>query len=76
MTFVLSRVLLCFFTAMYHSYVFLVHGKGPAVGDFGNELSLNSTTTSSQIRILNNNIQSINCWTNEVPGKSNLQLLS
>ena len=60
---------------MGRSYVFLVHGQGPAVGDFGAKLSQNSTTTSSQIIIRNNNIHNIKCWTNEVPGKCrNLQL--
>lgn len=38
-------------------YVFLVHGKGPAVGGQGFELSADSTTTSSNVKILNNNIE-------------------
>ena len=38
-------------------YVFLVHGKGPAIGGQGFELSSNSTTTSSNVKISNNNIE-------------------
>ena len=51
------------------SYAFLVHGRGPAVGDFGFELSTNTTLISSRIVIQNNKINNMKCWTNEVPGK-------
>jgi hypothetical protein len=52
------------------SYAFLVHGRGPAVGDFAFELSTNSSLTSSNVVIKNNVIENIQCWTNEVPGKT------
>lgn len=48
-------------------YAFLVHGRGPAVGDFGFDLATNTTLTSSRVTISNNTIQDIKCWTNEVP---------
>jgi hypothetical protein len=48
-------------------YAFLVHGRGPAVGDFAFDLSTNTTLTSSNIIIRNNIIRNMKCWTNEVP---------
>lgn len=50
-------------------YGFLIHGKGPAVGDFALELEYAHARTSSNIAIRNNIIENITCWTNEVPGK-------
>jgi len=44
-------------------YAFLVHGLGPAVEGQGFELSSNSTIISSNIKISDNNINSIKCWT-------------
>mmetsp|Transcript_5475 Transcript_5475/g.8143 ORF Transcript_5475/g.8143 Transcript_5475/m.8143 type:complete len:733 (+) Transcript_5475:32-2230(+) len=48
-------------------YAFLVHGKGPAVGDYGFKLSSNSNITSSRILIKENKINNIKCWVNEIP---------
>ncbi|GFH62103.1 hypothetical protein CTEN210_18579 [Chaetoceros tenuissimus] len=47
-------------------YAFVIHGKGPAVGGFGFELS-DSSKMSSNIQIIDNVIENIKCWTNEVP---------
>jgi hypothetical protein len=55
-----------------YSYAFLVHGRGPAVGDFGFDLSSNRTLTSSNVVIRQNKITNIKCWTNEVPGKKTI----
>ena len=52
------------------SYAFLVHGRGPAVGDFGFDLSTNTELTSSRIIIKKNKIENMKCWTNEIPGKN------
>ena len=52
---------------LVHSYAFNVHGKGPAVGDFGFELASDDSLTSSDIVIKNNEIRRMKCWTNEVP---------
>jgi hypothetical protein len=40
---------------------------GPAVADFGYWLSSNSSETSSDIVISNNNINNLTCWNDEVP---------
>jgi hypothetical protein len=48
-------------------YTFVVHGKGPAVGDYGLGLSRDDTLTSSNVNILNNSVNNIKCWTNEIP---------
>lgn len=48
-------------------YTFVVHGKGPAVGDYGLGLSRDDTLTSSNISISNNSVSNIKCWTNEIP---------
>jgi hypothetical protein len=50
------------------SYAFLVHGKGPAVGGQGFVFDTNTSLTSSNIIIENNEIASIKCWNKEVPG--------
>ena len=55
-------------TYIINSYVFAVHGKGPAVGDFGFQLSPDDSTTSSNISIRDNEMRRIKCWTTEVPG--------
>ena len=47
-------------------YVFLVHGKGPAVGGFGEEQSEDDSELSADVSILDNNAQNIKCFTNEV----------
>jgi hypothetical protein len=47
-------------------YVFLVHGKGPAVGGFGEVQAENADALSNNVAILNNNAQNIKCFTNEV----------
>jgi hypothetical protein len=47
-------------------YAFIIHGKGPAVGGFGFELT-ESTKMSSNIQISDNTIHNIKCWENEVP---------
>ena len=47
-------------------YVFLVHGKGPAVGGFGEAQAENADALSNNVAILNNNAQNIKCFTNEV----------
>jgi len=49
-------------------YVFVVHGKGPAVGGQGEKYNeLDDTATSSNIVIKYNSINNIKCWNNEVP---------
>jgi len=47
-------------------YAFLVHGRGPAVGGFGNVQSTDVSALSTDVSILNNNIANIKCFTNEV----------
>jgi hypothetical protein len=47
-------------------YVFLVHGKGPAVGGFGEMQAEDADALSNNVEILNNNAQNIKCFTNEV----------
>ena len=47
-------------------YVFLVHGKGPAVGGFGEIQAEDVSALSSNVIIANNNAQNIKCFTNEV----------
>lgn len=47
-------------------YAFVIHGKGPSVGGFGFDLS-ESSKMSSNIEIVDNVIENIKCWTNEVP---------
>ena len=47
-------------------YAFLVHGKGPAVGGFGEEPSTDVSALSANVSILNNNVANIKCFTNEV----------
>ena len=47
-------------------YVFLVHGKGPAVGGFGEIQAEDVSALSNNVAILNNNAQNIKCFTNEV----------
>jgi len=47
-------------------YVFLVHGKGPAVGGFGEEQATDISALSADVSIVNNNAQNIKCFTNEV----------
>lgn len=48
-------------------YAFLVHGRGPAVGGQGFDLSEFDNKTSSNISIENNIVRDIKCWTNEIP---------
>ena len=48
-------------------YAFVVHGKGPAVGDFGERLDVNKNNTCENIEISTNSIRNIKCWNNEVP---------
>jgi hypothetical protein len=48
-------------------YAFLIHGEGPAVGDFAFAPSLNATKSSSSIIIRDNVIKNIDCAINEVP---------
>lgn len=47
-------------------YVFLVHGKGPAVGGFGEVQAEDAAALSNNVELLNNNAQNIKCFTNEV----------
>ena len=47
-------------------YAFLVHGKGPAVGGFGEEQSTDTSAISTDVSIQNNNVNNIKCFTNEV----------
>ncbi len=47
-------------------YVFLVHGKGPAVGGFGEEQDTDASALSADVSIVNNKAQNIRCFTNEV----------
>lgn len=47
-------------------YVFLVHGKGPAVGGFGGVQALDESALSSDVNIVNNKAENIKCFTNEV----------
>lgn len=61
------------FVPFFHSYAFLVHGRGPAVGDFGFDLDTNTTLTSGRVNISRNKINNIKCWTNEVPGKKKVK---
>ena len=49
------------------AYAFLVHGKGPAVGGQGFELSADETLVSRDVEISNNIIENIKCFINEVP---------
>jgi hypothetical protein len=50
------------------SYVFVVHGKGPAVGGFGETFNeTDHSVSSSYILIRNNTIQNIKCYNREVP---------
>ncbi|KAL7519875.1 hypothetical protein ACHAWX_004632 [Stephanocyclus meneghinianus] len=48
-------------------YAFLVHGKGPAVGGQGFLMSVNESSVSESVDIRNNQIENIQCFTNEVP---------
>ena len=49
-------------------YVFLVHGRGPAVGGQGESFNNDDdNVTSSNVVIKNNRINDIQCWNNEVP---------
>jgi hypothetical protein len=41
--------------------------RGPAVGDFGEELDPDTNKTCSNVIISTNSIQNITCWNNEVP---------
>jgi hypothetical protein len=45
----------------------VVHGKGPAVGDFGEKLNVNKNNICENIEISTNSIRNIKCWNNEVP---------
>ena len=47
-------------------YVFLVHGKGPAVGGFGEIQAEDVSALSGNVTIVNNHAQNIKCFTNEV----------
>jgi hypothetical protein len=47
-------------------YAFLVHGKGPAVGGFGNAMTLESDLLSADVEISNNHVENIKCFTNEI----------
>ena len=47
-------------------YAFLVHGKGPAVGGFGEMQTSDASALSSDVSIRNNNVNNIKCFTNEV----------
>jgi hypothetical protein len=47
-------------------YVFLVHGKGPAIGGFGEEQDTDASALSADVSIVNNKAQNIRCFTNEV----------
>jgi hypothetical protein len=50
------------------SYVFVAHGKGPAVGGQGLDFDDGDrTVTSSDVSIRDNNIRNIKCWDNEIP---------
>lgn len=49
-------------------YGFLVHGKGPAVGGFGEVFNeTDDSVTSSNVVIKDNTIKNMKCWVNEVP---------
>lgn len=48
-------------------YAVLVHGRGPAVGGTGFEMSENLEDVSTDVAIENNDIRNIRCYTNEVP---------
>lgn len=48
-------------------YTFVIHGHGPAVGGYGFALEPDDTLTSSNIRIIDNQVRNIKCWTNEIP---------
>lgn len=48
-------------------YVFLVHGRGPAINGFGDWYPDNVTLTSSNITIRNNTIRNIVCYNREIP---------
>ena len=47
-------------------YAFLVHGKGPAVGGFGEMQDTDTSKLSNSVEIVNNNVQNIKCFTNEI----------
>jgi predicted transcriptional regulator len=47
-------------------YVFLVHGKGPAIGGFGDVLSTDASALSADVSIVDNKAQNIRCFTDEV----------
>jgi len=47
-------------------YAFLVHGRGPAVGGFGEMQDTDASALSNSVEIVNNNVQNIKCFTNEV----------
>ncbi len=47
-------------------YAFLVHGEGPAVGGFGEVQSTDASVLSNSVKIVNNDVQNIRCFTNEV----------
>jgi hypothetical protein len=47
-------------------YVFLVHGKGPAVGGFGEMQAEDESALSNNVTIVDNHAQNIKCFTNEV----------
>jgi hypothetical protein len=60
-------ILSLYLSFLLPSYAFLIHGRGPAVGDFGFDLATNRTVTSSSIIIKDNVINDITCAINEVP---------
>mmetsp|Transcript_21794 Transcript_21794/g.40690 ORF Transcript_21794/g.40690 Transcript_21794/m.40690 type:complete len:452 (+) Transcript_21794:638-1993(+) len=47
-------------------YAFLVHGRGPAVGDFGEKLG-SENEICSNITISSNIVDNLTCWNNEIP---------
>ena len=47
-------------------YALLVHGKGPAVGGFGDMQSSDASELSNSVEIVNNIVQNIKCFTNEI----------
>jgi hypothetical protein len=48
------------------AYAFLVHGRGPAVGGFGEFLDSDPTKTSSNVVIRDNTISNFTNWNNEI----------
>jgi hypothetical protein len=48
------------------AYAFLVHGRGPAVGGFGEFLDNDQTKTSSNVLIRDNTILNFTNWNNEI----------